>query len=291
VDLGELIDRCVLTLRAGGRLGDRRLAVSARPVVVEADPARLEQVLTNLLDNAIKYTPPAGAIEVGVEPVGAEAVLTVRDTGIGLAPDVLPTLFEPFTQVERSLDRTRGGLGLGLTLVKRLVELHDGRVSAASPGLGRGSEFTVRIPLAGPPARPAPPDAAPAACGKARRVLIVEDNPDVREALSIWLESRGHQVEATADGERGLALILGSRPDIALVDVGLPGLDGYAIARRIRATPGTESIRLVALTGYGQPEDRREAMEAGFDAHLVKPVDEAALLQLLVDRPMGAETA
>jgi CheY-like chemotaxis protein len=244
---------------------------------------RLEQIVNNLLDNALKYTPAGGRIVVCTAAAGAHATLSVRDTGRGIAPDLLPHVFDLFVQEPRSLDRPGGGLGLGLALVKRLAELHGGSVAAASPGLGGGSEFTVRLPAAATARETADAAAAPpaAANGPSRRVLVVEDNEDSREMLQMLLESAGHVVETSADGPSGLARLQAFKPDVALIDVGLPGLDGYALARMVRAQPDISGIRLVALTGYGQAEDRARALAAGFDRHVTKPVDPFVLEALV----------
>jgi PAS domain S-box-containing protein len=280
VDLREIVDGCVAALRHAGRTAARALTVAGDPVLVEGDGTRLEQVVSNLLDNALKYTPAGGRVAVMLGTEDHEAVLRVRDSGVGITPDMLPYVFEVFVQGRRSLDRPEGGLGLGLPLVKRLVELHGGRVRVTSPGSGQGSEFEVRLPrLTGVPV-PAPA-VARAEAGRPRRVALVEDHADARAGLRALLELWGHQVEEAEDGEGGLALLRTWSADVALIDLGLPGLDGYAVARAARAEAGTRGIFLVALTGYGQPDDRRRAEAAGFDAHLVKPVDPDALQRLL----------
>jgi signal transduction histidine kinase/CheY-like chemotaxis protein len=280
-DLAQVVADGVSALRLAGRLDAHELAVDLRPAWAYADPLRLQQVVTNLLTNAVKYTPEGGHLRVTTDTDGASAVLFVEDDGIGIPADKLPHVFELFFQAEGTLDRPQGGLGLGLTLVRRLVELHGGTVEAASPGPGSGTAFAVRLPSV-----PAPTDAAPAspreaAPGKRWRVLLVEDNADARESLRIVLERAGHEVTCAEDGPAGVAAALRSRPDVALVDVGLPGFDGYEVARRIRSTPAGDDIVLAALTGYGQPGDRRRAEAAGFDLHVVKPVDPARLVALL----------
>ena len=279
VDLGKLVDHCVTVLSA--RASGHRLEIETTSVLVDGDPARLEQVVANLLDNAVKYTPPEGTISVMVARAGDQAVLRVRDSGVGIAPGLLPRVFDLFTQGARSLDRARGGLGLGLAVVKRLVTLHGGRVSAESAGQDQGSEFTVELPIAEVAAsRAAPrPEATPAL--RPHRVLIVEDHEDARESLRLLLAAEGHTVETASDGLEGLEALRAWRPDIALVDVGLPGLDGYAFARAVRGDPEIGQTPLVAITGYGQPEDRRQSSEAGFNAHLVKPVRPEALLRAM----------
>ncbi|HEX6209328.1 MAG TPA: ATP-binding protein, partial [Methylomirabilota bacterium] len=285
VDLHELVGRCLETLAHAGRTDDHRVTLQGDPVHVVGDAARLEQVVNNLVDNALKYTPARGAVTVITERAGGDAVLRVRDTGRGIRADVLARVFDLFVQEPQTLDRARGGLGLGLTLVKRLVELHGGSVSAWSEGPQRGSEFVVRLPAivqaAGPPAVAA---AARDVTAPARRVLIVEDGPDARESLRMLLEHAGHVVETAEDGPTGLAKLRAFRPEVALIDIGLPGLDGYALARLVRERPETSGIRLVAVTGYGQDDDRQRALAAGFDLHVAKPVDPVRLRDLLARR-------
>jgi signal transduction histidine kinase len=266
---------------------ERRLHIdlrvpSSEPVVVMADPVRLDQILTNLLTNALKYTPSEGRIDVSVGVEDGEAVLRVADTGVGLSADMLPTIFEPFTQAARTLDRSQGGIGLGLSVVRALARLHGGDVAVTSEGLGRGSEFVVRLPHAlGVRVEGAAPDAdvAPVA-NTPRHILIVEDGADNRESLQELLEGMGHKVDTAIDGERGVEQALAGRPEVALVDIGLPRLDGYEVARRIRGAMGSK-IFLIALTGYGQPDDRARAAAAGFDVHITKPLDFRTLERLI----------
>jgi signal transduction histidine kinase/ActR/RegA family two-component response regulator len=277
IDLAPAVRHALASLTASGRTERHRIALDLETAWADVDETRFEQIVNNLVGNAIRFTPAAGAIEITLRAAGGEAVLRVRDTGVGIAPGMLPRVFDLFTQGERGPDRGAGGLGLGLTLVRRIAELHGGRVEAASEGPGHGSTFTVYLPaVATPPAPVAPPEAA-ARNGAPRRILVVEDNDDAREMLHHLLRLAGHEVLEATDGPSGLEATLRARPDVALVDVGLPGFDGYELARRVRAT-GDSSIYLVALTGYGQPDDRRQAMESGFDAHLVKPVNPEALL-------------
>jgi PAS domain S-box-containing protein len=283
VDLRGVAEHGLASLHEAGKTAGHTMALTGEAVWVDGDPTRLEQVVWNLLDNAVKYTPPGGRIDVVVEREGDEAVLRVRDSGTGIAADVLPRIFDLFVQAHASLDRTQGGLGLGLSLVRRLVELHGGRVEASSDGPGRGSEFVIRLRARATAGVPRSADVSTPVVALARHVLVVEDNADVRDGLRLLLEDCGHQVDEAADGLTGLQLALAQRPDVVLVDVGLPGLDGYDVARRIRAAPDTELMVLVALTGYGQPEDRRRALAAGFDAHLVKPVDPDALLRFVAE--------
>jgi signal transduction histidine kinase len=247
------------------------------PVTVSGDVSRLEQVLTNLLDNASKYSDPGTRIEVVLRAAGGRAELSVRDHGIGIDAATLPLVFELFTQAQTSLDRAHGGLGIGLTLVKALVELHGGEIEAASEGAGRGTTMTVRLPLREIAAEPRAPIPAVTAAPAARSVLVIDDNADGREMLRCLCEMLGHQVIEAGDGEAGVARVLEARPDIAFIDIGLPTIDGYEVARRIRAALGARAPRLVALSGYGSEQHRRRALEAGFDVHIVKPIDAVQL--------------
>src|SRR5438094_193977 len=279
-DLYEATDHALTTLRAAGKVGDHAVALAGQPVWIDGDAARIEQVVLNLVENALRYTPAGGAIDIEVGREGARAVFRVQDGGMGIRPELLPRIFDLFVQGERALDRGRGGLGIGLTLVKRLVELHGGTVHAQSAGPGTGSVFTVSLPaLAAPVPRSVTPTTA--AAGPARRVALVEDNADARESLRVLLELYGHEVHEAADGLTGVELVLRLRPDVTFIDIGLPGVDGYEVAQRIRATPHGQELHLVALTGYGLPEDERHARQAGFDAHLTKPVHPAAMQRLL----------
>jgi signal transduction histidine kinase len=279
LDLGDFVRRYVAAQQAAGRTGSHELRVRAAPVWVTADETRLEQVLDNLLGNALKYTPGGGRVTLAVERAGDTAVLDVADTGTGIAAEVLPRVFDLFVQGARHADRSEGGLGIGLTLVRRLVELHGGTVNAASDGPGHGSTFTVHLPAIAPPVDAAPAPAAPPLVR--RRVVLVEDSADGRAALRMLLELDGHEVHEAADGPGGVKAILDAHPDLALVDLGLPGLDGYEVARQVRRRPEARDCHLVALTGYGQPEDRERARAAGFDDFLVKPVDAERLAAVL----------
>jgi CheY-like chemotaxis protein len=254
------------------------------PLWVEGDPTRLSQAVSNVLHNAGKFTEPGGRVEVLVaeEPERGTAAVRVRDTGIGMEPELLARVFEPFSQADRGPDRSRGGLGLGLSLVKTLVELHGGSVEAASPGLGRGSEVTLRFPLlsggedtemADPPREePVPP----------RRCLVIEDNVDAAESMALLLSLDGHETEVAFNATEGLEKARRFHPEVVLCDIGLPGpMDGHGLARAFRADPGLRGAYLIALTGYGQEEDRLRALEAGFDAHLTKPADLEVLRRLL----------
>ncbi len=283
LDLREVATRCVQTYQSAAAHQRHQLTrvTGGEPVVVEGDLVRLEQVLSNLVTNALKYTPAGGHVRVAVRREGDEAVLAVKDDGMGIDGELLPSIFELFTQATPTLDRARGGLGLGLSLVKSLVERHDGRVTAHSDGHGRGSEFVVRLPLAACAleARAAEPEPA---VGGGVKVLVVEDNEDARDTMQLLLEMWGYDVETACDGQEGLDKALSRRPAVAIVDIGLPKLDGYEVARQICARADSKP-RLIAVTGYGQPEDRRQALEAGFDHHLPKPVNADDLAVLLRD--------
>ena len=284
VDLAALARRVVTTLAA--TTPTLRLQVQADGSAwIEADETRLEQILANLLGNAVKFTPAGGRVTVAVETRDHEATLRVEDTGAGIPADLLPRIFDLFVQGHTGLHRPAPGLGIGLTLVKRLVDLHEGRIEVESEGPGRGSTFAVRFPRCPAPGDTA--DAAPPPVGPPvrRRVLIVEDNDDARDMLRHLLTGTGHEVHEAADGLAGLYQALALRPDAAVIDIGLPGLDGYEVARRIRAG-GDAGVLLVAVTGYGQSGDRQRSTEAGFDAHLTKPVDPVALEALLVNLPL-----
>jgi len=281
-DLNDVAVRALASFREAGKASQHDIVLRGTPVRVYADPTRLEQVVTNLLDNAVKYTPPGGRVEISIVTDREDAVLTVEDTGAGIPHDVLPVIFDLFVQGSRTLARSEGGLGLGLTIVKRLVELHGGTVSASSPGLNRGSQFRVRLPRIVEQVVDAPPVVAGLPTSRARRIVIIEDNADFREGLRLLLESWGHRVEEAGGGAEGVDVIRRARPEIVLVDLGLPGIDGYEVARAVRSAPGGDAILLVAITGYGGESDRRRAMEAGFDVHLTKPVSPRELASTLL---------
>jgi CheY-like chemotaxis protein len=280
-NLAKVVADVISVWRASGRLERHFVSLGASAVWVDADRSRIEQVFSNLLDNALKFTPPGKRITVGVGPEGDSAVLRVTDEGEGMAPGAVERMFDLFVQGERGLDRAAGGLGVGLALVKRLTELHGGKVVASSEGRGKGTTFTVALPAVLPSAQQAMPFDATLPSGSARKVLIVEDNDDTRAMLLETLAFSGHDVREARDGASGLALAAEKTPDIALIDIGLPDLDGYEVARRLRAAPGGRSNGLVAITGYGQPEDQKRALEAGFDAHLTKPVAPERLRQVM----------
>jgi PAS domain S-box-containing protein len=281
LNLADVVVHAIGNWQSSGRLDRHRVAVDLSPVWIDGDETRIEQILSNLLANAVKYTATGGDVTIRVKGDGELAVLQVADTGVGIPANLLERVFDLFVQGEAGLDRRQGGLGIGLTLVKRLVESHGGRVEATSGGPGRGSVFTVSLPaiVAPEPDAKAAPALRPS--GRPRRVLVVEDNDDAREMLRTALTLDGHDVHEAADGRTGLEMATALRPDVALIDVGLPGLDGYEIARRLAKIQGRESMRLIAITGYGQTEDRRRALEAGFDAHLTKPVAPEQLADLI----------
>jgi signal transduction histidine kinase/DNA-binding response OmpR family regulator len=285
LDLAEVVAHAVEAGRPAVEAAQHRLevAVPSDPVWVNGDAARLTQVLTNLLNNAAKYTDPGGRITLTLAREGGEAVLRVRDSGVGIPADMLSKVFDLFTQVDRSLDRSQGGLGIGLTLVHRLVQMHGGTVEAHSDGPGTGSEFVARLPaLPGPPGGPDPGDGArdrPPA--RAPSVLLVEDNRDGAESLASLLRMAGHQVRVTHDGPTAVEAAAEASPDVVVLDIGLPGFDGYEVARRLRDLPNTRGAVLVAMTGYGGEDDYRRSREAGFDHHLVKPVEFGALRRVL----------
>jgi CheY-like chemotaxis protein len=292
VDLQELTVRAAESARALMDAHGHSLFVSVppEPVWVEADRVRLEQVLANLLNNAAKFTEAGGRIWLSLAAEGEEGVLRVRDTGAGIPPDLLPIVFDPFVQANRALDRSQGGLGIGLTLVRSLVEMHGGRVSAHSEGVGKGSEIVVRLPRL--PAEERAEEGSrmsdrpqeqeqkeePAA---PRRVLVVDDNRDSAESIAMLADLWGHQTRIVYDGPSALAEAQDWHPDVVLLDIGLPGIDGYEVARRLRQMPALDGVLLAAMTGYGQERDRRLSREAGFDIHLVKPVPPETLQELL----------
>jgi CheY-like chemotaxis protein/anti-sigma regulatory factor (Ser/Thr protein kinase) len=271
---------------------DQIVTLPSEPIYVYADPTRLAQAVGNILNNAYKFTERGGRIVLSVEREGEQAVIRVRDSGIGIDAEQLPRIFELFTQVDASIERSRGGLGIGLSLVKDVVDMHGGIVTATSEGLGRGTEFVVRLPiLAGmfePKASQA--ETAPQAMTPLH-ILVVDDNHDSAESLALVLRMKGHDVRTVHDGVAAVEEAARSRPDLILLDIGLPGLNGFDVARQIRRQPGAGAIRIVALTGWGQDEYRRRAEEAGFDHHFVKPVapdDLDRLLAKVSPRPAGS---
>jgi CheY-like chemotaxis protein len=269
--------------------------IPPEPILLDVDPTRLAQVLMNLLNNAAKYMEQGGRIRLSARREGHLLVIEVKDTGIGIPAEMLPRIFEMFTQVDRSLDRARGGLGIGLTLVQRLVELHGGTVEARSDGPGNGSEFIVRLPVA-PSESPKPAKATQVNENRSstpkRRILVVDDNQDSANSLAMLLRLMGNDVRTAYDGLEAVGAAAAFHPELILLDIGLPKLDGYEVARRIRHEHGNQ-VLLIALTGWGQEDDRRRSREAGFDQHLTKPVEVNALQSLLADpkfqrtRPTG----
>src|SRR5262245_57809953 len=280
VDLARATRQCVEARQAASDSPQLTVLTDARPFIVEGDAVRLEQIIGNLLDNAVKYSPPPQSpIHITLREENGQAVLRIKDHGVGVAPDMLESIFEPFTQITTSLHRGGGGLGLGLAVARRLIEQHGGRITAHSAGLGHGTEFVVRLPLSSA-ATSVAADETRAPTAPPRRIVVVEDHEDAREMLLELLTLQGHRVEGAGDGRAGLSLIVDSAPDIALIDVGLPELDGYEVARQVRRTMGRQ-VRLIAVTGYGQSYDRARAEEAGFDLHLTKPVSSKDLSQAL----------
>jgi signal transduction histidine kinase/DNA-binding response OmpR family regulator len=284
LEISTALARAVETTRPliDSRRHELTVTLPPEPVLVMADPVRLAQVLGNLLNNAAKYTQEGGKIWLTVTREGSEVVLRVRDNGIGIPPDMLSSVFELFTQVENSLDRSQGGLGIGLTLVRRLVEMHGGRVQVYSAGPNQGSEFTVRLPVLAEDHghRSVVNGVVDGAAGARCKILVVDDNFDAAESLALLLRVEGHDVQVSHDGAEALATVATFYPHVVLLDIGLPGMDGYEVARRLRGHPATESALLVALTGYGQEDDVRRSREAGIDHHFVKPADLAALTTL-----------
>ena len=288
VELGEVIAQAVEAARPLIDRHDHVLDVQVPPhsIRLRADKARLTQVVTNLLNNAAKYTDPGGSISLVVAQAGEQAVVRVRDNGIGIAPDLLTRVFELFTQANRSLDRSQGGLGIGLTLVRRLIELHEGAVEAHSAGLGKGSEFVVRLPTISAEANLCAFNSMPMGNGQSvnsslrLRTIVVDDNVDAAESLADLLRMLGHEVQVAHDGPGGLAVARAAKADVVLLDIGLPGMSGYEVARRLRADPDFTAL-LVAVSGYGREEDRHQSKEAGIEHHFVKPLDFRQLQQLL----------
>jgi signal transduction histidine kinase/CheY-like chemotaxis protein len=289
-DLAMIVNHAVETSRPLVEANGHELSVSlpAGEVTVDADVVRLSQVISNLLNNAAKYTEAGGQIWLSAEERDGQAVITVRDTGIGIASEMLGAVFEMFAQADRSLERSQGGLGIGLTLVKRIVEMHDGTVEAHSPGLGQGSEFVVRLPRSAEVvAGDVENRQQDRASGDSRRVLVVDDNVDSALSLSKLLCLQGHVTKMAHDGLEAVAAAAEFKPAIILLDLGMPKLNGYDACRRIRSLPGGRSILIAALTGWGQDNDRQRTAEAGFDHHLVKPVDSHTLRKLIAE--LGAK--
>jgi signal transduction histidine kinase/ActR/RegA family two-component response regulator len=262
------------------------VALPPQPVYLDEDPVRLSQVICNLLNNACKFSGQDGRISLNAERCGNDVTISVKDNGIGIPHDKLDSIFEMFSQIDKSLERSQGGLGIGLALSKRLVALHGGTIEARSGGSGKGSEFIVRLPLAGDSASPPPEEPQnEVSPGGKHRILVVEDNRDSAESMATLLRLTGNEASVASDGEEALAAAEKQRPDVILLDIGLPKLNGYDVCRRIRGNPWAEDILIIALTGWGQKEDRRKSAEAGFDGHLVKPVEHGELMKLLAHQP------
>ncbi|MEJ0034744.1 MAG: ATP-binding protein [Gammaproteobacteria bacterium] len=290
VDLGSILGHAVDASRLRFEQRNHALSVKLpeRPVYVDGDPVRLEQIVLNLLENSAKYTEPGGRISLRLEHRNGEAIISLRDNGIGLAPEMLEGIFELFTQVDGSLARSDGGLGIGLNLVRRVLDMHGGRIEAHSAGLGQGTEFVVHLPASypsrssvSPAASPAVPIPASAVAARGRRVLIVDDNEDSADSMMMLALEWGHEVAVANDGPGALKVALTFQPDVALIDIGLPGMNGYEVARRMREDSAGRNLRLMALTGYGRDEDIRLARAAGFDDHLIKPADIDEVRRLL----------
>jgi signal transduction histidine kinase/ActR/RegA family two-component response regulator len=288
VDLNALVQQVVDAVGPlfTSRQQELSLSLADSALWVHGDPTRLEQVVVNLLSNAAKYTPEGGRAWLALAEEAGKAVVRVRDSGVGMGPDLLPHVFELFTQGERALDRAQGGLGLGLALVRSLVAMHGGTITATSEGIGRGSEFVVRLPVLSPvdnqqrPPRSVSTETE-AQAGKGTRVLVVDDNPDAANLMATLLRTKGWEAQTALDGPGALQAAISFRPGLVLLDIGLPRMNGYEVAQRIRQEEALRGIVLIAVTGYGQAEDLRRAREAGFDHHLVKPVDFATLEGIL----------
>jgi signal transduction histidine kinase/ActR/RegA family two-component response regulator len=284
LDLARLMATAVESIAPLAAAADHALDVQlpSAPVHVHGDGARLVQVFANVLNNAAKFTPRGGRISFTAEPRSNEVVVTVRDTGVGIAPEVLPRVFDMFHQAEPVLDRSTGGLGIGLTLARRLVEMHEGRIEIRSPGIGQGTEVAIHLPVTtAQPAADLLPAAAPVAASRTLRVLIVEDNLDAAEMLELAVSSLGHVTRQAHDGAAALAVAAEFAPDVIFLDIGLPVMNGYAVARALRERPAFNHVLIAALTGWGQEEDRRKAREAGCDSHFTKPLSPAMLEELL----------
>jgi PAS domain S-box-containing protein len=285
-DLGSVLSNAAEAARplADSRRHELTVELPAEPITLNADSARLTQVVGNLLTNAVKFTNPGGRIRLSGRREGDHAVIRVKDSGIGIAADKLSTIFDMFTQLDTTLERSQSGLGIGLTLVKSLVDLHQGTIEVHSDGVGKGTEFVIRLPMLTAPT-PAPAEPAYAQGTTPRRILIVDDNLDGAESLALLLTMLGHETDTANDGQTGVEVAERMHPDLILLDIGLPRLNGYEVCRSLRAQPWGKSIVVVAVTGWGQEEDKRRSREAGFDAHLVKPISIEELNELLASFP------
>jgi signal transduction histidine kinase len=287
IELGDVIRAAVETSRPVIESAGHELTVvpPSKPVYVDGDFTRLAQVVANLLNNAAKYTEPGGTISISVELQGNDAVVSVRDSGMGIPPDMLVRVFDIFTQVDRTHARAQGGLGIGLTLAKRLIERHGGSITAESAGVGQGSTFVIRLTaVEAPQSHDHDAATSPLPSPAARRVLVVDDNVDAAETMGMLLEFMGHEVRTVYDGVEAVAAAKATKPDVVLLDIGLPGLSGHEVARTIREQSWSERTLIIALSGWGQETDRLRSREAGFDLHLVKPVDQETLAQALASR-------
>jgi signal transduction histidine kinase len=284
VELATIIRQAVETCRPIAECANLEVTVTLppQPVYLDADSVRLSQVVGNLLNNACKFVRQGGRISLTAERHGNDAVIVVKDNGVGIPPDKLDRIFEMFSQIDQTLERSQGGLGIGLTLARRLVELHGGTIEARSEGIGQGSEFVVCLPVAVGGTSPVPdePDEAIQTNGK-RRILVVDDNRDSATSLAMLLRLAGNETSIAYDGVEAVEAAARQRPDVILLDIGLPRLNGFDACRRIREHRWAQNVLIIALTGWGQEEDRRKSAEAGFDGHLVKPVDHAELMRLL----------
>lgn len=292
VELASVVESAIESSRPLIQQCGHELTIRLPPetVALDADPVRLAQVFLNLLNNAAKYTKRGGHIWLTADREGSDAVVSVRDNGIGIPSDMLPHIFEMFTQVDRSLERSQGGLGVGLTLVRRLLDLHDGTIEARSDGPDQGSEFVVRLPLIPPPLEPPPVSDGPRAASlRCSRILVVDDNKDSADSLGMLLRLKGNEIRTAYDGIEAVNLAETFHPELVLLDIGLPKLNGYEVARRIRQQSWGRNMILVALTGWGQDEDRRRSQEAGFNFHVVKPVELAAFEKLLTGLEAATE--
>jgi PAS domain S-box-containing protein len=283
VDGATIVRRAVASIQPliASRKHELQVDIADGELPLEADPTRLEQILVNLLSNAAKYTPEGGRIAIRSFAEGKQAVFEVQDNGIGIPFDALPRVFELFTQVDKSLDRSQGGLGIGLTVVRRLTEMHGGTVQVDSAGLGQGSVFTVRLPLADGSTNASQPHQHGISQSRSLKILVVDDNLDTANSVATLLRMAGHDVNLAHDGPAALATARATRPEVIVLDIGLPGIDGYTVARTLRDDESFAGLRLIAVSGYGQPDDRRRSQEAGFDEHLVKPVEFESLLAAL----------
>jgi len=289
--LGEVVARSVETVRSQATDAglELQLHMDGDPLWLLGDMTRLEQVITNLLTNAVKFTAAGGRITVSTGIEGHEAVVRVRDTGVGIPASLLPRVFDLFVQGDTSLDRSRSGLGIGLALVRQIVVRHGGTVTASSEGAGRGSEFVVRLPMAEEDVRPLIEPPAIESAGHHRLdILVIDDQPDVADSVAMLIETFGHTARAVYDATEALAICRERRPDAMFVDIGMPGMTGYELAEHVRRDPTMAHVRLVALTGYGRDEDRARVTRAGFDLHMTKPVTDAELHTVLTSLAAGA---